>query len=130
MAALPYTGKDFRLTFLPEERLPVSGGVTLCGIPPRPTAGFDRWNDLGSQVKYEPISCCLCMLVAKKLNEAMKPTVSESAAVSPLRKNNRLKAANFLVRMGRRELPCPYERWNLNPVRLPIPPHPRCERRG
>ena len=29
-----------------------------------------------------------------------------------------------LVRMGRLELPRPCERWNLNPVRLPIPPHP------
>src|ERR1700733_3934321 len=26
--------------------------------------------------------------------------------------------------MGRLELPRPCERWNLNPVRLPIPPHP------
>ena len=31
----------------------------------------------------------------------------------------------LLVRMGRLELPRPCERWNLNPVRLPIPPHPR-----
>ncbi len=30
----------------------------------------------------------------------------------------------LLVRMGRLELPRPCERWNLNPVRLPIPPHP------
>jgi hypothetical protein len=29
-----------------------------------------------------------------------------------------------MVRMGRLELPRPCERWNLNPVRLPIPPHP------
>ena len=34
-------------------------------------------------------------------------------------------ARNSLVRMGRLELPRPCERWNLNPVRLPIPPHPR-----
>jgi hypothetical protein len=33
--------------------------------------------------------------------------------------------AKLLVRMGRLELPRPCERWNLNPVRLPIPPHPR-----
>jgi hypothetical protein len=33
----------------------------------------------------------------------------------------------FLVRMGRLELPRPCERWNLNPVRLPIPPHPRAQ---
>ncbi len=26
--------------------------------------------------------------------------------------------------MERLELSRPYERWNLNPVRLPIPPHP------
>lgn len=32
--------------------------------------------------------------------------------------------AKSLVRMGRLELPRPCERWNLNPVRLPIPPHP------
>src|SRR5882757_6240080 len=30
--------------------------------------------------------------------------------------------------MGRLELPRPCERWNLNPVRLPIPPHPLAER--
>ena len=36
-------------------------------------------------------------------------------------------ARKFLVRMGRLELPRPYERWNLNPVRLPIPPHPRSD---
>ena len=34
------------------------------------------------------------------------------------------KACKLLVRMGRLELPRPCERWNLNPVRLPIPPHP------
>jgi hypothetical protein len=33
----------------------------------------------------------------------------------------------LLVRMGRLELPRPCERWNLNPVRLPIPPHPQRE---
>jgi hypothetical protein len=36
--------------------------------------------------------------------------------------------AKLLVRMGRLELPRPCERWNLNPVRLPIPPHPLAER--
>jgi hypothetical protein len=38
-------------------------------------------------------------------------------------------ARNLLVRMGRLELPRPCERWNLNPVRLPIPPHPRVARK-
>jgi hypothetical protein len=37
------------------------------------------------------------------------------------------KARKLLVRMGRLELPRPCERWNLNPVRLPIPPHPLAE---
>ena len=38
------------------------------------------------------------------------------------------KVCKLLVRMGRLELPRPCERWNLNPVRLPIPPHPRTTR--
>ena len=38
-------------------------------------------------------------------------------------------AANSLVRMGRLELPRPCERWNLNPVRLPIPPHPLTDKK-
>ena len=36
----------------------------------------------------------------------------------------------LLVRMGRLELPRPCERWNLNPVRLPIPPHPLAAHQG
>jgi hypothetical protein len=39
-------------------------------------------------------------------------------------------ACKSLVRMGRLELPRPCGRWNLNPVRLPIPPHPRLYQRN
>src|SRR5581483_2136513 len=33
-----------------------------------------------------------------------------------------LRQQDLLVRTGRVELPCPCGRWNLNPVRLPVPP--------
>ncbi len=85
-------------------------------------------SQLLCQLSYAPREgLTLRIQLAKPIIESSMPPIGRVLEMDEARASKDCTTLKSLVRTGRVELPWPRGRWNLNPVRLPVPPRSQPE---